>query len=177
VRLRDSRRALALGGLLALVVLVTGSLAWRDAQHVQAQTPPASTARQTITLAGAHALITAAEAKAAEIGVPMVVVVVDESGVLKAYDRMDGAALLSVGLAQDKAYTAVAFSTPTDALAGLASSDPALLASLAAVPHVSLIGGGYPVKLGDAVIGALGVSGGLPAQDMQVAQAGLTGLK
>ena len=35
-------------------------------------------------------------------------------------------------------------------------------------------GGGYPIKVGDAVVGAIGVSGGHYSQDMEVAQAGLT---
>ncbi|MGH2858368.1 MAG: GlcG/HbpS family heme-binding protein, partial [Solirubrobacteraceae bacterium] len=54
----------------------------------------------------AHRIVAAAEAKAAEMGVPMNTAVCDESGVLKAFSRMDGAALLSVQIAQDKAYTA-----------------------------------------------------------------------
>ena len=57
----------------------------------------------------AHRMIAAAEAKASELGVPMNIAVVDESGVLKAFSRMDGAALLSVQIAQDKAYTAAGF--------------------------------------------------------------------
>ena len=62
----------------------------------------------------AHRVIAAAEAKATEIGVPMNIAVCDESGVLKAFSRMDGAALLSVQIAQDKAYTAIGFGMPTD---------------------------------------------------------------
>ncbi len=62
----------------------------------------------------AHRMVAAAEAKADEMGIPFVIAIVDESGVLKAFSRMDGAALLSVQVAQDKAYTAVGFGMPTD---------------------------------------------------------------
>jgi len=59
------------------------------------------------TTEAAHQAIAAAEAKAVEIETPMVIAIVDDGGVLKALSRMDGAALLSVQVAQDKAYTAV----------------------------------------------------------------------
>ena len=69
---------------------------------------------RTISTPAAHRVIAAAEAKALEIGVPSVIAVCDPSGTLKALSRMDGAALLSVQVAQDKAYTAVGFGIPTD---------------------------------------------------------------
>ena len=76
----------------------------------------------------AHQIITAAEVKAAELGTPMVIAVCDESGVLKALSRMDGAALLSVQIAQDKAYTAVGFGMPTDGWHEFIKDDPPLAA-------------------------------------------------
>jgi len=63
--------------------------------------------KPSITAELAEEIIKAAAGKAEEIGVPMVIAVVDESGILKAFRRMDGAALLSVDIAQNKAYTAV----------------------------------------------------------------------
>src|SRR3954447_23662421 len=68
--------------------------------------------KASISTEAAHQMIAAAEAKASEIGTPMVIAVVDDGGVLKAFSRMDGAALLSVQVAQDKAYTAVRSATP-----------------------------------------------------------------
>jgi uncharacterized protein GlcG (DUF336 family) len=67
----------------------------------------------TITTDAAHRMIAAAEAKATEMGVPMCIAVADPGGNLKAFSRMDGAALLSTQIAQDKAYTAVGFGMPT----------------------------------------------------------------
>ena len=59
--------------------------------------------RPSVSIELAKAMIEAAEQKAAEMGHPFVIASVDDSGVLKAFSRMDGAALLSVQVAQDKA--------------------------------------------------------------------------
>ena len=125
----------------------------------------------------AHQIIAAAEAKAAAIGTPMVIAVCDESGVLKAFSRMDGAALLSVQVAQDKAYTAVGFGLATDAWHDFVKNDPPLAMGAApGIDRLIVFGGGYPIKVGEAVVGGIGVSGGHYSQDMEVAQAGLSAL-
>jgi len=122
----------------------------------------------------ARRMIAAAEAKASEMGTPMVIAVCDESGVLKAFSRMDGAALLSVQIAQDKAYTSVGFGLPTDGWHEFIKDDPPLAAgAVGGIERLVVFGGGYPIKLGDTIIGAIGVSGGHYSQDMEVAQAGL----
>lgn len=132
--------------------------------------------KPSITSEAAQAAIRAAEAKAAEIGVPMVIAVVDESGVLKAFSRMDGAALLSVDIAKDKAYTAVAFGISTDTWFNFIKDDPPLLHGIVKTPRLIVFGGGYPLTVDGAVIGGIGVSGGHYEQDMVVAQAGVAAL-
>src|ERR1035437_7144637 len=82
--------------------------------------------RLSVTTALARTMIEAAEAKAAQMGHPFVIAVVDDSGVLKAFSRMDGAALLSVQIAQDKAYTAAGFGLSTDAWHDFVKEDPPL---------------------------------------------------
>jgi uncharacterized protein GlcG (DUF336 family) len=130
--------------------------------------------KQSITSDLAHQVVAAAETKAQAMGHPFVIAVVDESGVLKAFSRMDGAALLSVQVAQDKAYTAVGFGIPTDAWHDFIKDDPPLATGApAGIDRLVVFGGGYPIKSGDAVIGGIGVSGGHYSQDMEVAQAGL----
>src|SRR5204862_1332101 len=110
---------------------------------------------------------------ALEIGSPMVIAIVDESGVRKAWCRMNGAALLSVQVAQDKAYTAVGFGLATDQWHEFIKNDPPLAAgATAGIDRLVIFGGGYPIKVGDQIVGAVGVSGGHYTQDMQVAQAG-----
>ena len=125
----------------------------------------------------AHRIIAAAEAKADDLGVPMNIAVCDESGVLKAFSRMDGAALLSVQIAQDKAYTAIGFGMPSDAWHEFIKDDPPLAAgAVGGIDRLVIFGGGFPIKVGEQVIGAIGVSGGHYTQDMEVAQAGLAAL-
>lgn len=122
----------------------------------------------------AHQIIAAAESKAGALGTPMVIAVCDESGVLKAFSRMDGAALLSVQIAQDKAYTAVGFGMSTDGWHGFIKDDPPLAdGAVGGIDRLVIFGGGYPIKVGDRIVGAIGVSGGHYTQDMEVAQAGL----
>jgi uncharacterized protein GlcG (DUF336 family) len=126
----------------------------------------------------AHRMVAAAEQKAAEIGQPMVIAVCDESGVLKAFSRMDGAPLLSVQVAQDKAYTATGFGMATDAWHDFIKGDPPLAAgAVGGIERLVVFGGGYPIKVGDRIVGAIGVSGGHYSQDMEVAQAGLAAVE
>jgi uncharacterized protein GlcG (DUF336 family) len=134
-------------------------------------------ATASISAAAAAAVIRAAEAKAAEIGVPMVIAVVDSSGVLKAFSRMDGAALLSVQIAQDKAYTAAAFGISTDAWFDFIKNDPPLLHGIVKTPRLVVFGGGYPLAVDGVPVGGIGVSGGHYEQDMVVAQAGVAALE
>jgi uncharacterized protein GlcG (DUF336 family) len=122
----------------------------------------------------AHKIVAAAEAKAKEMAHPFVIAVCDESGVLKAFSRMDGAALLSVQIAQDKAYTAVGFGLSTDAWHEFIKNDPPLASgAVGGIDRLVVFGGGYPIKVGGAIVGAIGVSGGHYKQDMDVALAGL----
>jgi uncharacterized protein GlcG (DUF336 family) len=121
----------------------------------------------------ARRLLEAGESAARELGVPMAIAVTDESGVLKAFVRMDGAALLSVGIAQDKAYSAASFGIPTHGWFEFIKDDPPLLHGIVKTPRLTVYGGGYPVKVDDQVIGAIGVSGGHYHQDMKVAEAAL----
>ena len=133
--------------------------------------------RPSVTAELARAMIDAAERKAAEMGHAFVIAIVDDSGVLKAFSRMDGAALLAVQVAQDKAYTAVGFGMATDAWHDFVKGDPPLAMGAApGIDRLIVFGGGYPIKIGDAVAGSIGVSGGHYSQDMEVAQAGLSAL-
>jgi uncharacterized protein GlcG (DUF336 family) len=130
--------------------------------------------KQSVTTALAHRIVSAAEAKAADMGVPMVIAVCDESGVLKAFSRMDGAALFSVQIAQDKAYTAVGFGMPSDGWHEFIKDDPPLAAgAVGGIDRLVIFGGGYPVTVADRIVGGIGVSGGHYEQDMEVARAGL----
>jgi len=133
--------------------------------------------RVSVTTELARAMIAAAEQKAAEMGHSFAVAIVDDSGVLKAFSRMDGAPLVSVQVAQDKAYTAVGFGLATDAWHEFVKDDPPLAMGAApGIDRLIVFGGGYPIKVGEAVVGGIGVSGGHYNQDMEIAQAGLSAL-
>lgn len=124
-------------------------------------------------LEAALRMIEAAQKKAREIGVPMVVAVVDEGGNLVALHRMDGALLVSVNIAWNKAYTAVALKLPTHELARLAQpGQPLFGIEHADGGRIVIFGGGVPVVHEGQVIGAIGVSGGSVEQDLECAEEG-----
>lgn len=130
--------------------------------------------RPSITLELAQAVVREAVAQASADGGAFVVSVVDESGVQKAFARMDGAPLLAVQVAQDKAYTAAGFSMPTDGWFDFIKGDePLRIGAPTGIDRLVVFGGGYPITVDGAVIGGIGVSGGHYSQDMAVAQAGL----
>lgn len=135
-----------------------------------------TTTRLSITQSASDRLIEAATAKAKKIGVPMAISIVDESGALKAFRRMDGAPLLSVDIATNKAYTAVSFGIPTHGWFEFIKNDPPLLHGIVHTPRLVVFGGGYPLTEDGQTIGGIGVSGGHYDQDMAVAEAALAAL-
>jgi uncharacterized protein GlcG (DUF336 family) len=127
----------------------------------------------SITEAASQRLLEAAAVKALEIETPMVIAIVDESGTLKAFRRMDGAPQMSVEIAINKGYTAVSFGMPTHNWFEFIKSDPPLLHGFVHTPRLVVFGGGYPISHEGHVIGGIGVSGGHYEQDMKVAEAAL----
>jgi len=131
-----------------------------------------------ITLADARKVIAAAEQKAAEIGQPMNIAVVDAGGNLVAHARMDKAWFGSVDISINKAWTARAFDIATKELAELSQSGDQFFGIHASNRgRVMIFAGGIPLKRGGEVVGAIGVSGGLGKQDQAVAEAGVEAFK
>lgn len=117
-------------------------------------------------------LIAAAKEKAIEIGVPMVIAVVDAGGNLVALQRMDGALLVSIDIATNKAYTAAAVKISTHDLAGVSQpGQPLFGIHNADGGRIVIFGGGIPLKRNDEIIGAIGVSGGSVEEDVLCATA------
>jgi uncharacterized protein GlcG (DUF336 family) len=132
----------------------------------------------SITLKQAKTVVDAAEKKADDIGVPMNIAVVDAGNNLTAFVRQDGGWLGSIEIAQDKAFTARAFDMPTADLAESAQpGEPLYGIAVSNEGRVIVFPGGIPLKRGDEVIGAIGVSGGEVDQDQTVAEAGAGALK
>lgn len=121
----------------------------------------------------ARRLMAGAVTKAEEMGVPMSISICDSAGNMVQFQRMDHASLLSVGIAQDKAYSSAATSMPTHGLHEFIKNDPPLAAGFVHTPRLVVFGGGYPVMIDGVLVGAIGVSGGHYSQDMEVAQAAL----
>ncbi len=125
-----------------------------------------------ILLEDARRVIAAGEKKAQEIGQPMNIAVVDAGGNLVAHVRMDKAWMGSVDIAINKAWTARAFDIPTKNLAELSQSGDQFFGIHASNGgRVMIFAGGIPLKRGDEVMGAVGVSGGMGKQDQAVAEA------
>ena len=127
-----------------------------------------------LDLEDARTLISGARRKAEAIGVPMCIAVVDESGQLIAFERMDGGKITSTIIAQDKAYTAAGAKRTTESY-GLASQpgNPAYGINSSIGGRLMVVAGGLPVIIDGEVVGGVGLSSGTPAQDAECAQAGI----
>jgi len=128
--------------------------------------------RASVPGAMSRRMIDAAVREANAMSVEVTVVVVDESGVTKEMVRMDGAPLVSVQTAVDKAYAAAAIGMPPDDFYAAIESDGAAVAEFATRPGLALIAGGLPVVSDGAVAGAIGVAGAMTgAEDRRIAEA------
>jgi glc operon protein GlcG len=134
------------------------------------------TTRPTLSAELSRRLVDAAVAAAAEGGLRVTVVTVDESGVLREVRRMDGAPLVSLQTAISKAYAAAAIGMPPDDFFAAIEPDPAAVASFASRPGLALIAGGLPVLADGQVAGAIGVAGAMTAaEDRAIAETALAG--
>ncbi len=124
----------------------------------------------------AERMVDAVVAKARVIGVAQNVAILDDGGNLKAFHRMDGAPILSIEIAQNKAYTAL-FGFATQDFFNFIQGDPSLLAGIPTLARVAAYGGGFPIKIDGAVVGAIGVSGGTVQNDVDCAEAALALVK
>ena len=99
-------------------------------------------------------------------------VVVDASGARQAVLRGDDAGIHTLDSAYGKAYTSASFKAPSGAVAERLLAHPPS-AQLGLLPHVLLLGGGLPIKVGDEVVGAIGAAGAPGAdKDEACAKAG-----
>jgi glc operon protein GlcG len=123
-----------------------------------------------ISLDGAQAIIQAAVAEAKKRDWKMNVAVADSGGNLVAFQRMDGAMLASIQIAQHKARAAATFRRPTKVFEdGIQLMH---LNYLLAFDGVIASRGGIPLIEHGAIVGAIGSSGGTDSQDEIVSEAG-----
>lgn len=164
-------RMLALACALALSAVPAFTPA--SAQEVESTTlPPYGPA---ITLDQAKRVMAAAELEAAENTWQVAITILDSGGNLVMFHKIDNAQLSAISVSEGKAQTALQFKRPSkdldDAIARGGAGN-----RLLALKDITPIEGGLPIVLDGKIIGAIGVSGAVSAQDTQVAKAGVDAL-
>ncbi|WP_338469441.1 heme-binding protein [Niallia sp. XMNu-256] len=129
--------------------------------------------KYALTQSMAFRMLEAITNKAEELRIKINAAIVDEGANLKAFIRMDEAALLSGEIAENKAYTAAAFGKPTHEWYPMIKDDPALLTGIVHTNRLVVFGGGIPLIYDGVIVGGIGVSGGTADEDVQCALAGL----
>ena len=130
-----------------------------------------------LSLTQANNILAAAMQAARKAGYkPMAIVVLDDSGNLKAAQREDGASMFRVEIATGKAWAAVGMGAASRVLAERAKDNPNFFVSLAATAHGRFLPqtGAVLIKTAEgAVLGAVGASGGTGDEDEEICIAGV----
>jgi glc operon protein GlcG len=131
-----------------------------------------------LTLAEANRVIENAHAKAAELEIRVSVAVLDEGGHMVALGRMDGAMPLSPQVAEAKAVGAAMFLRDGAWLAQVYQDRPGFFNAVDRMARKPLVPGpgAILIKREGKVVGAVGVSGGRPDQDVECAEAGVSSI-
>lgn len=126
-----------------------------------------------ITLDSAKRLIERIEQEALRRNKPSVIAVCSPDGNPVAVHVMDGSFLVSFDMAVKKAYTSVAVKMSTMELSRLAQPGQTFYGLGKMSDNIVIFGGGVPLKVGDSIIGGLGISGGTGEEDNSLAEYGL----
>lgn len=119
-------------------------------------------------------IMDAAVAKSVEVGTPKDIAIVDESGHLLQFKRMDGAKFSASEIAINKAFTSAGGGRATREYKDVAGpGGPAFGLHTQLGGRFTIIGGGIPIVVDGEIVGAIGVSSGAAAEDHDVAQAGI----
>lgn len=124
----------------------------------------------SVTLDFAEKLMKRVEGKAKEMGMRVVTAVADAHGNPIAVRCMEDAFIGSFDVALNKTYTAIAFKMSTEELGALSQpGEPLYGIQFTNQNRIVIFGGGIPLRMGDSIIGAFGVSGGSAQQDTYLA--------
>lgn len=146
-----------------------------DADLVDPSRGPTASQDAGLTLAAARRLAAAVEREGRAMGVPLSVAIVDAGDQLVAFERMDGADLVTVRLAQDKAFSALMNRMPTRDLEPLVQPGAEFYGyDAVAGGRMIVFAGGMPLERGGVLVGAVGVSGGSAEQDQRAAEAAVS---
>jgi uncharacterized protein GlcG (DUF336 family) len=127
--------------------------------------------QKNLSLAMAQTIANEAMEKCREMGFRVSVAVIDRDGLVIVMLRGDGAGLHTPEGADRKAYTARTFGAPSADFVKRMLNDPTAVGSKE-YARVLALPGGLPIKAGDDVVGAVGVSGS-PGRDDECSQAGI----
>ena len=164
-------QTLTLKAFVVCGVLMLGSAANAQQAAPAPPLPPTTPYGPPITLEQAKKVADAALAEATKRNMKMAISIVEPSGELVYFQRMDGTQYASIQIAQDKAKSAALFRRSSkDFLDRVATGDMSPFALRGAVPSA----GGIPILFDGKIIGAIGTSGGA---DDPVSQAGANALK
>lgn len=130
--------------------------------------------RKVMSIAQAKVIAAAAMAEAEKNNWTVVVAILDEGGHLMYLERRDGTQLAGADIAVQKARAALLFKRSSKAMEDAAAQRPAFHTLNR---EVAMIEGGLPLIYGNAIVGAIGVSGVTSQQDGVVAKAGVDALK
>ncbi len=142
-----------------------------DLDNVDAFRGPTASQAGGLTLAAARRMIDAVEAAGREMRGALSTAVVEAGDQLVAFARMDGADLVSIDLARDKAFSALMNRMPTRDLAPVVQPGTEFYGydSLAGGRMV-VFAGGMPIESNGVLVGAVGVSGGTSDEDQRAAE-------
>jgi uncharacterized protein GlcG (DUF336 family) len=135
---------------------------------------PTASQAAGLTLGAARAIIDAIQAEARAMRVAMSCAVVDGGDQLVAFERMDGADLVGITLARDKAFTALVNRMPTAELPAVTQPGTEFFGyHTVAGGRTIIFAGGMPLERDGVLVGAVGVSGGSADQDQRAVEAGV----
>jgi len=124
---------------------------------------------KVLNLETSKVLLQEIEKKATNLGLPVVIAIANQWGCIIAVHFMDGALPGSYDIAVNKAYTSAIFRLGTLNLGQMSETGQTLQGINTTDKRIVIFGGGYPLKINDKVVGAVGVSGGNGLQDDGIA--------
>ena len=168
----------ARAGALACALALSAGLAVAPAWAQQPPPPPAPAAAPApppyglpLSLDQAKRVMSAAELEAAKNSWTVAITILDSGGNLVMFHKFDNAQLSAVTTSEGKARTALEFKLPSKALDDAIAAGGAGL-RLLALKDITPLQGGVLILADGKIVGAIGVSGALSAQDEQVAKTG-----
>jgi len=161
---------------IATTLLVGAAIPAGAQQSPPPAPPPTTPYGLPIGLDAAKKAMAAAEAEAKKNNWPMAIVILDSTGHTVMMERLDNTQYGSIGVAEDKAHSALDYRRPSKVFEDLVAQGGMNLRILR-LRGAAPFEGGVPIMADGKIVGAIGVSGALSSQDGQVAKAGADAVK